>query len=152
MEFIKLREKSDFIQDAAVWFSQKWDIPKEAYIESMFQMMEGIGAVSQWYLVVNENKIIAGVGVIENDFHERKDLKPNLCALYVEEEYRSQSIARALLNFVYKDMLSLDIDILYLITDHVNLYEKLNWNFLTEVRDDDNMLTRMYEYKTKAND
>ncbi|WP_158006628.1 hypothetical protein [Floricoccus penangensis] len=47
MEFIKLREKSDIIQDAAVWFSQKWDISKEAYIESMHQMMEGIGVIPQ---------------------------------------------------------------------------------------------------------
>ena len=28
---------------------------------------------------------ISGAGVIENDFHDRKDLTPNLCALFVEE-------------------------------------------------------------------
>ncbi|WP_143602630.1 GNAT family N-acetyltransferase [Floricoccus penangensis] len=74
------------------------------------------------------------------------------CLISILINYRSQGIARDLLNFVYQDMLSLDIDILYLITDHVNLYEKLNWNFLAMVRDDDNMLTRMYEYKINTND
>ena len=37
-----------------------------------------------WYLCMLNNQIIAGVGVIENDFHDRKDLTPNICAMYVE--------------------------------------------------------------------
>ena len=32
----------------------------------------------QWYLAINGSKIIGGLGVIENDFHERKDLSPNV--------------------------------------------------------------------------
>ena len=51
------------------------------------------GAVPQWYVVVQGDKIIAGLGVIENDFHDRKDLSPNVCAVYVEEAYRCRGIA-----------------------------------------------------------
>ena len=39
----------------------------------------------------------AGAGVISNDFHNRRDLAPNLCALFVEPAYRRQGIARRLL-------------------------------------------------------
>ena len=30
------------------------------------------------------------MGVIENDFHDRKDLTPNVCAVYTEEDCRCQ--------------------------------------------------------------
>lgn len=33
------------------------------------------------------------MGVIENDFHDRKDLTPNVCAVYTEE-YRCQGVCR----------------------------------------------------------
>ena len=32
-----------------------------------------------WYLCLDGNRIVGGMGVIENDFHDRKDLCPNVC-------------------------------------------------------------------------
>lgn len=32
-------------------------------------------------------------GSIANDFHDRKDLTPNICAVYTEEAYRGRGIA-----------------------------------------------------------
>ncbi len=37
---------------------------------------------------VSGGQIIGGIGVIENDFHDRKDLAPNVCAVYTEEDRR----------------------------------------------------------------
>jgi hypothetical protein len=37
-----------------------------------------------WYLCMDEDNIIGGMGVIENDFHDRKDLSPNVCAVYTD--------------------------------------------------------------------
>lgn len=31
-------------------------------------------------------------GSIANDFHDRKDLTPNICAVYTEEAYRGRGI------------------------------------------------------------
>ena len=39
-----------------------------------------------------------------NDFHDRKDLTPNVCALYVEPELRCRGIAGQLLAHICKDM------------------------------------------------
>ena len=48
--------------------------------------MERKTGITQWYVIVDgQRNIIAGAGVIENDFHDRKDLTPDLCALFVEE-------------------------------------------------------------------
>jgi hypothetical protein len=38
-----------------------------------------------WYLCLDEDRIVGGMGVIENDFHNRKDLSPNICAVCTEE-------------------------------------------------------------------
>ena len=38
--------------------------------------------VPLWYVAMEEARIIGGLGVIENDFHDRKDLAPNVCAAY----------------------------------------------------------------------
>ena len=54
-------------------------------------------------------ELIGGIGVIENDFHNRKDLTPNVCAVYVEENYRCQRIAGKLLEYVCEDMRSFGV-------------------------------------------
>lgn len=128
----------------AEWFHEKWGIPLEEYLKSMAECLDGKSAVPQWYVAVEGNKIIGGLGVIENDFHNRKDLTPNVCAVYVEEEYRCQGIAGRLLNFVCEDMKSKGIKTLYLVTDHTSFYERYGWEFLCMVQGDDKEETRMY--------
>lgn len=57
-----------------------------------------------WYLCRDGNKIIGGQGIIENGFHDRKDLTPNVCAVYTERKYRCRGIAGYLLTAVVKDL------------------------------------------------
>ena len=96
-EIVKLREHPERKEEAAGWFHEKWGIPLEAYWESMEECLAGGGPVPQWYMAVADERIIGGLGVIENDFHDRKDLTPNVCAVYVEEDCRCRGIAGALL-------------------------------------------------------
>ena len=103
----------------------------------------------QWYVVVRKNKIIAGCGVVVNDFHERKDLAPNVCAVYVDEEYRNQGIAGFMLQFVCDDMSAMGIDTLYLLTDLSTFYEKYGWQFLCTARGNDGNLSRMYVHHSE---
>ena len=117
---------------AARWFHQKWGIPLVAYLESMDHCLEGTTLV----FVTQKETIIAGLGVIENDFHPRKDLAPNICAVFVEPEYRGRGIAGELLNFACRDMKDRGIGTLYLVTDHVGFYERYGWRFLCMVRGD----------------
>lgn len=147
VEIVKLREHSELASIAAEWFHHKWGIPKEAYIESIEECINNKKAVPQWYLVMENNTILGGLGVIENDFHNRKDLTPNICAVYVEEEYRCQGIAGKMLNFVCMDMKEKGIDTLYLVTDHTSFYERYGWKFLCMVQGDGEPdMSRMYVY------
>ncbi len=150
IEIKKIRENKELISSAAEWFHQKWGVPADAYRESMEACIRNDGDVPQWYLAMEGNKIAGGLGVIENDFHDRKDLTPNVCAVYVEEEYRCQGIAGKLLDFVCRDMKEKGIDTLYLVTDHTSFYERYGWEFLCMVQGDgEPHMTRMYVHVEK---
>lgn len=143
----KIQEHGEWLEQTAGWFHRKWNIPREAYVESMQMCLQKISAVPQWYIVLDGEKIVAGIGVIENDFHDRKDLRPNVCAVYVEEAYRNQGIAGKMLQFVCDDMKEKGITTLYLVTDHDSFYERYGWEFLCMVQGDgESEMTRMYRH------
>lgn len=147
-EIINLLDRQDLKEEAASWFSSKWRVPKEAYLESMEECFTGESPVPQWYVAIEEGRIIGGLGVIENDFHDRKDLAPNVCAVFVEEDKRCNGIAGALLNNVCEDMKNRGIDTLYLLTDHNSFYEKYGWEFFCEAYGDgEEKPSRMYIHK-----
>ena len=144
-KIIRIIDVPEMKERAAEWFHEKWGVPLSAYIESMEEALKGVSSVPQWYVAVERDRIIGGMGVIENDFHNRKDLTPNVCAVYVEEDKRCQGIAGKLLEFVCEDMQKRGIDTLYLITDHIGFYERYGWEFLCMVQgDDEPEMSRMY--------
>ena len=145
-EYIALRERPEIKDSAALWFNAKWGVPKEAYLECMEDYLSGKNEYG-WYLCLDGDKIIGGLGVIENDFHERKDLSPNVCAVYTEEAYRGQGIAGRLLDMVVEDLKSKGITPIYLITDHTGFYERYGWEFHCMVQGSDPEPSRMYIHK-----
>ena len=145
--YIKLRENKDIKGAAADWFHSKWGVPKEAYLKCMDSYINGETEYG-WYLCLKGENIVAGLGVIDNDFHDRKDLYPNVCAVYTDENYRGRGIAGKLLNMVVEDMRSKSISPIYLITDHIGFYERYGWEFLCMVQgDDEPEMTRMYIHR-----
>ena len=146
-QYVSLRERPDLKEAAATWFHGKWNVPKEAYLECMEAYLNGETEYG-WYLCLDGSRIIGGMGVIENDFHDRKDLSPNVCAVYTEEEYRCQGIAGVLLKMVVEDMRAKGISPLYLVTDHTGFYERYGWEFLCMVQGDgEPQMSRMYIHK-----
>ncbi|MCU6701190.1 GNAT family N-acetyltransferase [Dorea ammoniilytica] len=146
-KYTNLAEIPSIKDKAAEWFHSKWGVPKEAYLECMDAFLNGETDYG-WYLCLDNNKIIAGMGVIENDFHDRKDLTPNVCAVYTEEKYRCQGIAGKLLNMVVEDCRQKGISPVYLITDHTSFYERYGWEFLCMVQGDgEPEMTRMYIHR-----
>ena len=95
--FLTLRDRPELMDRAAAWFHEKWRVPKEAYLECMTAYLNRETEYG-WYLCLDGERIVGGLGVIENDFHDRKDLTPNVCAVYTEADCRCQGIAGRLLN------------------------------------------------------
>ena len=75
---VSLIEKKELKEKMANWFHLKWLIPIKAYLESMDKAINNPDGFVQWYVALDKDKIIGGLGVIENDFHDRKDLFPTL--------------------------------------------------------------------------
>ena len=147
-EIVRLRERPELKEEAAAWFHGKWGVPLEAYRESMEECLAGGSPVPQWYMAMAEGQIIGGLGVIENDFHDRRDLTPNVCAVYVEEAHRCRGIAGALLEHACADMAGLGVDTLYLLTDHTSFYERYGWEFFCMAQGDgEERPSRMYVRK-----
>ncbi len=144
-----LRDNPAFTEKAALWFAEKWDIPAEAYRESITQCIHKQNTVPQWYIMLDDSgQIIAGAGVIENDFHDRKDLSPNLCALFVENNWRKQGVAKNFLVFIQQDMAKKGFQTLYLLTEHTSFYEKCGWEFFTYTTGEDGATMRVYSVTT----
>ena len=146
-QYITLREKPELMDKAAAWFNSKWGVPKEAYLECMEAYLSKDTEFG-WFLCLDGDQIVGGLGVIENDFHDRPDLTPNVCAVYTEESHRCQGIAGKLLNLAVEDLRAKGISPAYLVTDHTSFYERYGWEFLCMVQGDGEPdMTRMYIHK-----
>ena len=147
LRFLTLRDCPERTEQAARWFHSKWRAPEEAYLACMRAYLNRETEYG-WYLCLNGERIVGGLGVIENDFHDRKDLTPNVCAVYTEKDYRCRGIAGRLLNMAVEDLRAKNISPVYLLTDHTGFYERYGWEFLCMAQGDgDPALSRMYIHR-----
>lgn len=145
--YTTLRQRPDLKERAAEWFHSKWGVPTQAYLDCMEAYLNQETEYG-WYLCLDGEKIIGGLGVIENDFHDRKDLTPNVCAVYTEEDYRCKGIAGQLLDMAVEELKSKSITPVYLITGHIGFYERYGWEFFCMVQGDgEPEMTRMYIHR-----
>ena len=147
LRYIVLKEMPSIKDEAAVWFCSKWNVPKDEYLKCMNAYLDGTSEYG-WYLCIDEDRIVAGLGVIENDFHDRKDLTPNICAVYTLESYRNQGIAGKLLNMAVTDLKEKGISPVYLVTNHIGFYERYGWEFYCMAQGDgEPKMSRIYIHK-----
>ncbi len=150
LKLIRLRDMPELKESAVRWFREKWGVPESAYRESMEESLVTEAAFPRWYLAVSGDRIVGGCGVIANDFHPRTDLTPNVCAVYVEPDFRRQGIAGKLLGFSAKDMAEEGIPALYLLTDLTGFYERYGWEYLCLVTGfGEERPSRMYVLRTE---
>lgn len=148
IRFVRLSENPEFLDAMANWFSARWGIPREAYAESMTACVRDPGFVPEWYAALDGERMVAGMGVIDNDFHDRTDLTPNVCAVFTDPDYRGRGLAGALLKRVASDAKGAGIGEIYLSTDHTSLYERYGWRFFCMANEDNGQPTRIYRFET----
>ena len=145
--YLSLRDRPELLESAAAWFHEKWGVPKEAYHVCMTAYLNRETEYG-WYLCLAGDHIIGGLGVIDNDFHDRRDLFPNVCAVYTEEDFRGHGIAGHLLALVVEDQRTKGIVPLFLVTEHTGFYERYGWEFLCMARDENSgNETRVYMHR-----
>lgn len=145
-DIISLKARPELANEAAEWFSRRWGVPAGEYLERMEAYISGITGYG-WYLCMDGEKIAGGLGIIDNDFHDRKDLAPNICAVYTLPEYRGQGIAGRLLNRAVDELRSEGISSVYLLTDHTAFYERYGWEYFCDALNDDGGTSRIYIHR-----
>jgi len=121
MRIVSINDCPAMLEDAVQWFSARWHIPAEVYRESMTEGLEDDAGIPKWYLAMEGERIAGGCGIIANDFHDRPDLTPNLCALWVEEPFRRRGIAGKLLAHAVSKTGRMGYDRLYLFSQELRL-------------------------------
>lgn len=143
-KIISVRDNPQYYERAVDYFSTKWGIDRKIYEESITDAIKTGKPLPRWYLMLCGNNIIGSYGLIENDFMVRKDLKPWLCALYVEEDERGKALGAKSLDHARQECGKLGFDKLYLCTDHVGYYEKYGWIFFGMEESEFGGTTRVY--------
>ena len=147
LTFVSLRESPEWKDRAAEWFHDKWGVPKEAYLEAMEAYLSGACEYG-WYLCLDGERVAGGLGVVENDFHDRADLKPNICAVYTEPDFRGRGVAGRLLERAVSDLRAAGASPVYLLTDHKGFYERYGWEYVCMARQgDDPEPSRVYVHR-----
>ena len=146
LQYLSLRQAPELLDSAATWFHGKWGVPREAYLARMEPYLSCESEYG-WYLCLDAGRIVGGLGVIDNDFHDRKDLSPNICAVYTEPEWRGRGVAGQLLDAAVADLRAAGQLPVYLVTDHVGFYERYGWAFCCMAREEgDGRSTRVYRH------
>ncbi|MCA0985681.1 GNAT family N-acetyltransferase [Guptibacillus algicola] len=83
-----------------------------------------------WYLMLQSEQIIGCAGLITNDFISRMDLYPWICAIYIEENFRGNSLGKELLMRAQVDANKLGYNETFLCTDYVGFYEKYGFTYI----------------------
>lgn len=55
-EIVRLTDRPELKEQAAVWFHEKWGIPLEAYMESMNECLKGEKNIPQWYVAMEKSR------------------------------------------------------------------------------------------------
>lgn len=143
MKIISLREHPARLEQFIAVFSSHWGHPA-VYRDCMTACITSIAPLPQWYLLTDGDAVIGGAGLITNDFNARMDLWPWLAALFVEEKYRGHAYGAFLIGHCRKEAARLGFADIYLVTDHVNYYEKYDFTFIGTAADLFGGTSRLY--------
>jgi len=84
-------------------------------------------SLPQFYVMIENDKIIGCSALITNDFISRHDLYPWVACLFVEKEHRGKKYGNELLEHARAQSKLAGFDKVYLTTDHEYLYERFDW-------------------------
>lgn len=132
MEVISVKRRPEYKDAAINYFQSKWGNQSNAkvYDDCITNCISAAGPLPQWYLLLDDNKIIGCAGLIANDFISRMDLYPWLCALYIGKEYRGNAYGSLLIEQAKTDAKAGGFSHLYLCTGHIGYYEKYGFKYI----------------------
>jgi len=149
-EIVNLANAPQFIEQVAKCLYDEWDENDGRTLQdAIYRTRHSIftDRIPQTLIAKSGDQLVGTVHIWQNDLKCRQDLSPWMAALYVKKEYRGQGIGTALQKACIETVKKLGYKSLYLITDHIGLYEKMGWEFMELAPIMGEKKTRVYQYK-----
>lgn len=126
---INVREYKPGIEAAARYFHSKWGRPENFafYLDAIANSSPDQVSLPRFYLLLEQDRVIACYALLTNDLISRQDLLPWLACLYVEPTSRGRELGSRLLAHGVSEATRMGHHRLYLTTDHDGYYEKYGW-------------------------
>ncbi|MDD4279543.1 GNAT family N-acetyltransferase [Candidatus Sumerlaeota bacterium] len=132
MKVISVREHSQYARQAIAYFQKRWATPDSmaVYEDCIIHCIGSDSPLPQWYLLMDDERIVGCAGLITNDFISRHDLWPWICALYIEEADRGHNYAKLLIEQAENDARKAGYKNVYIATDHIGYYEHFGAEYI----------------------
>lgn len=126
MDMISVRQAPELAPRAIAYFQRHWATAETLmmYEDAINRSLGATNPLPQWYLLMENDRILGCAGLITNDFISRGELYPWLCALYVEEAQRGRGYGAKLIEHVAAETRRLGFPQLHLCTDLEGYYER----------------------------
>lgn len=131
MEIIEISRRKDLLDKAVEYFWRCWGNENnfKFYQNCIQNSLDANVPLPKFYIVLENNEIIASYALLTNDIISRQDLYPWFACLYVNTDHRNKGIAEKLLEHGLSQTKDKGFTSLYLSTDLENFYEKKGWEF-----------------------
>lgn len=156
MKIIRLESSNNEIFDKICeWNYNWWGIRDGKSFEEVRCNLEhslNNNRLPQTFVAIINNKP-AGMYQLSmcEDLESRPDIYPWVINVFVDEEFRGQNVCRELMKTVAENARNAGLDVVYLYTKHIGLYEKFGFKFVEEVKTfrDDSPIERLYKMDIK---
>lgn len=134
MEIVRLHSSSDQLEEGIQFFWKCWGSESNFsfYQDCILHSLQDANTLPNFYLLLDQEKIVGSYALLTNDIISRQDLFPWFACLYVVEDQRGKGLAGQLLEHGLHETRRLGFEHLYLSTDLIGFYEKKGWQLLTQ--------------------